>query len=525
MQMLKAQNMNRFMGLDASTQSLTAVIIDTEQGRVIGKDSVDFDSLPEFGCVQGVLPNEDPLVKHSDPRLWAAALEKLLGRLRDEGLDLSRVKAVSGSGQQHGTVYLNKLFPSDGNWRQDRPLKEQLEPMLSRATAPVWMDGSTTEECREIAESAGGIEYIQRSTGSPPIERFAGPQIRKFHKNAPELYEKTEIIHLISSFMGSILAGKNIPIDFADGGGMNFMNLAAGEWDERILKATAPGLREKLPALAPSWSKVGRIAPYFVSKYGFSPETELIAWSGDNPNSLIGVGAYAPGAAVISLGTSHTFFAPMNEPKVDPRGYGHVFGSPSGGFMSLICFKNGALAQEEIRKQAGINWNQFDQYLDNTPPGNNGNMMLPYFIPEITPLVSRNEPVYRGSEDFREGRDMPARVRAVVEAQALRLRLYSDWIEERSQLLRVTGGAAKSTPVCQILADVFNAPIERLEISDSAALGAALRAAHGAGQADWPELIETFCRPVPESRVEPVPENVRVYDQMLPIYAELAAEA
>ncbi len=515
--------MSWFMGLDASTQSLSAAVIDLASGELILERGVDFDALPEYRSSSGVLPDPDPLIKHADPRLWLAALEKLFSDLRENGFELHRITAISGSGQQHGTVYLNEKFLQTGDWEPAPSLAEQISPMLSRPTAPIWMDSSTSEECKEISRQVGGSEYIKETTGSPAIERFSGPQIRKFHKTEPALYKQTALIHLVSSFMGSVLAGKSIPIDYGDGAGMNLMNLAGGEWDRRMLEATAPDLEAKLPPLQPSSSKVGKIAPYFVEKYGFSSDTEILPWSGDNPNSLIGVGAYSPGVAVASLGTSHTYFAAMHQPKVDPQGCGHVFGNPAGGFMSLICFKNGALAQEAVRDEAGIDWRQFDQFLETTPAGNNNNMMLPYFVPEITPPVLQAEPVYRGTEEFKSGRDTPARVRAVVEAQALRLRLHSNWIEEQPRELRVTGGAAKSTPICQILADIFNTKVERLETGNSAGLGAAMRAAQGSGKADWKSLTEKFCNPAVGRKVEPNPDNARVYKKMLPAYAEFAA--
>jgi xylulokinase len=68
------------------------------------------------------------------------------------------------------------------------------------------------------------------------------------------------------------------------------------------------------------------------------------------------MGATTPGNVVISLGTSDTFFAAMPGPKTDPGGFGHVFGNPAGGFMSLICFRNGSLAREALRDRLGLDW-------------------------------------------------------------------------------------------------------------------------------------------------------------------------
>lgn len=53
-----------------------------------------------------------------------------------------------------------------------------------------------------------------------------------------------------------------------------------------------------------------------------------------------------------------------------------------------------------------------------------------------------------------------------------------------------------------MVADVFQAPVERLEVANSAALGAALIAATAAGN-DLVKLQSIFCKPSPDSRIEP----------------------
>jgi xylulokinase len=513
-----------YLGLDSSTQGLCALLVDAVGGRVVLEEAVNFGKdLPEYECPQGFLINPDPLVKHSDPLLWAAALDLLLARLHAQGAPLAEVAGISGSGQQHGTVYLGAEFKAA--LAATDSLVEAVRPCLTRLTSPIWMDSSTSAECAEIEAACGGAEAVRRRTGSSAIERFAGPQIRKFAKTEPEDYGDTGIIHLVSSFLCSLLIGDSAPIDYGDGAGMNLLDLASGQWDEQLLEATAPGLGKKLPPPVPSHQVVGEISPYFRAKYGFSAGTRVVAWSGDNPNSLIGVGGWQPGTAVISLGTSDTFFAAMQQPVVDPDGYGHVFGNPAGGFMCLIAFKNGSLAREAVKNEFGLSWKEFD--VDSfalTPAGNNGNLMLPYFVPEITPLVLREGPRYLGDHDFMAGTVPAARVRALVESQAMSMRLHSQWIGEKPGTVRVTGGAAKSDGICQVLADVFEATVERLETGSSAALGAALRAAHGVGGFAWADLSAKFCACVPGKSLRPVPANVAVYRELLPRFAAFAAE-
>ncbi len=516
--------MPRYLGLDASTQGLTAVLIDTDAGSVVRQETVNYGAeLPQYNCPQGFLPHPDPLVRHADPCLWAAALECLLARLRDGGAGLDTVAAISGSGQQHGTVYLTRAFPREPAPGQS--LAEMTAACLTRRTAPIWMDSSTGAECREIDAALGGPAEVRRRSGSAATERFAGPQIRRFWKTEPEGYARTERIHLVSSFMASLLWGASAPIDLGDGAGMNLLNLATGAWDPELLDATAPGLVERLPPLVPAATVLGTVAPWVSARYGFRPDTRVVAWSGDNPNSLIGVGGWRPGTAVVSLGTSDTYFAAMSTPAVDPQGYGHVFGNPAGGFMCLICFKNGSLAREQVKESHGLSWRQFDvDCFAAAPPGNRGNLLLPYFVPEITPLVLEPGVVRRGEPGFVEGREAAADVRGLVEAQAMSLRLHSAWIGETPGRLRVTGGASRSDGICQVLADVFDAVVERLHVANSAALGAALRAAQADGAGSWEDLSDRFCRCDAARTVRPSREGVAVYRDLLPRYAAFEAE-
>jgi xylulokinase len=506
--------MSLYLGFDCSTQSLKAVLIDVDHAKIVDAHSVSYGrDLPEFRCPEGALENSDPLVKHADPLLWAAALDLLLKQWRDSGAPLDCVSAIGGAAQQHGSVYLNRNFVSvigALNFRQT--LAEQLAPALSRKTSPMWMDSSTGAECVELTDAL--CSRLQELTGSPAIERFAGPQIGKFWRTQPREYQETSRVHLVSSFLCSILIGADAGIDLGDGAGMNLLNLETLSWDSAIVEATAPDLMSKLPEIRSAPRVEGILSPYF-SKYGFRSDVPVVTWTGDNPASLIGSGGSQKELAVISLGTSDTFFAAMNSYRVDPDGFGHVFGLPSGGFMALTCFKNGSLARERLREQLQVDWTFFGgEAFHQTEPGNGHRWALPWFEPEITPLVTR--PGLRANFDFAAA-EAAVKIRAVVEAQAMLLRIHSLWIGN-FQRLRITGGASLSEGIAQSLADVFNAPIEAISTTDSAALGAAMIAAHVASGMSHDMLADRFC---PSSRtIKPRPEAAQVYIECLPEFRD-----
>lgn len=514
-----------FLGLDSSTQSLTAVIINPATGEMPCQMSVNFGrDLPQYGSPNGFIPGGANGEVHSNPAMWLEALDLLLGRLAAEA-DLSTIRMIAGSGQQHGSVYLDNTFEQRlATLDTAKDLASQLAPVFTRMTSPIWMDTSTGEECAEITAALGGPAEVCRRSGSIAIERFTGPQIRRFYKADPEAYARTAHIHLVSSFMASVLAGKSVPIDFGDGAGMDLLNLAELAWDAKLLEATAPGLLEKLPPLAAATSIQGPLASYFVNKYGFSPECRCALFTGDNPASLVGMGATRPGNIVISLGTSDTFFAAMPGPKTDPNGFGHVFGNPAGGFMSLICFRNGSLAREALRDRLAMDWPTFDGAPQATRAAAGTNMMLPFFGPEITPRRDFTGPVLKGTAEFESGSQPQLQVRALLEGQFLNMRLHSQWMEVTPERIRLTGGASKNDGVPQLVADVFQAPVERLAVSNSAALGAALIAAAAAGH-DLQDLQDTFSQAAPGSSLQPDPTLAPVYQDSITRFAKLLNEA
>lgn len=508
-----------YLGLDASTQSLSAIIIDIDTRKIVYDISLNYDeTLPHYGTQNGVLDHPDPKIVHSPPLMWAEALDVLFDKMKTEGITLGDIRAISGSGQQHGSVYL-KTADTLSSLNPSKSLVENLGGIFSRDTSPIWMDSSTRAECDEICDALGGLQTTAKATGSTTFERFTGPQIRKFYKTQPDAYNNTAHIMLVSSFMASLIASKVAPIDHGDGAGMNLMDIQTRTWHSAALNATAPDLSHRLSPLTESRAIIGNISRYFVDKYGVNPNAQALVWSGDNPNSVVGLGLIREGLVAISLGTSDTYFGTMKNCQTDPRGEGHVFVSPTGDYMTLICFKNGSLAREAVRKSHGLDWDGFSHALQSTTPGNNGKIMLPYFEPEIVPNVLKPG-VHRFDLDEN---DAAGNCRAVVEAQMMSMRIHSEWMGVRPSAIYVTGGASVNPEILHIMADVQNCPIYQFEVTNSAALGAALRAAHAylntSGQnTTWEDISQGIAEPISGSVVKPT--NTTAYDELVKKYAD-----
>ncbi|XP_012590318.1 PREDICTED: xylulose kinase isoform X4 [Condylura cristata] len=400
--------------------------------------------------------------------MWVQALDIILEKMKASGFNFSQVLALSGAGQQHGSVYwktgaskvLTSLSP-------DLPLYKQLQACFSISSSPVWMDSSTTAQCRQLEAAVGGAQALSCLTGSRAYERFTGNQIAKIFQQNPEAYSNTERISLVSSFAASLFLGSYAPIDYSDGSGMNLLQVQDKVWSQACLDACAPHLEEKLGAPVASCSVVGAIASYYVQRYGFPPECKVVAFTGDNPASLAGM-RLEEGDIAVSLGTSDTLFLWLQEPT--PALEGHIFCNPVDAqhYMALLCFKNGSLMREKIRDEsASGSWSEFSKALRSTEMGNGGNL-----VPKTKILA--------------------------------------------------TGGASHNREILQVLADVFGAPVYVIDTANSACVGSAYQAFHGlaAGtDVSFSEVVKLA--PNPKLAATPTPGASQVYEALLPQYARL----
>uniref|UniRef100_A0A673BUU6 Xylulose kinase n=1 Tax=Sphaeramia orbicularis TaxID=375764 RepID=A0A673BUU6_9TELE len=440
-----------------------------EHLNVVHQDNVQFDSaLPEFRTQGGVHLHPDRLTVTSPVLMWVKALDLLLDKMKRVGFDFSHVQALSGSGQQHGSVYwrrgasrtLQDLDP-------DQDLHHLLKSSFSVLDSPVWMDSSTRTQCLHLQDTVGGALRLAQITGSTAYERFTGNQIAKMRQSRGVEFEDTERISLVSSFAASLFLGGYAAIDYSDGSGMNLLDISTRTWSEICLQATAPHLDLLLGLPRPPTSVLGPVSAYFIHRYGFSESCSVVAFTGDNPASLAGM-RLQPGDIAVSLGTSDTVFLWIQQPR--PALQGHVFCNPVDWrqYMALLCFKNGSLTRERIRNEcAGGSWEVFSAALRETPLGNDGNIGFYFDTMEITCL---NKP------------ETKVEVRALVEGQFLSRRLHAERLGYNivpGTRVLATGGASSNRDILQVLSDVFNAPVFTIDLNNSACLGSAYRAMHG----------------------------------------------
>ncbi len=572
------------LGIEFSTQSAKTVVLDTASGEVVHVDQISYDDeFPRYGTDGGVLPSEDPALRHTSPLMMVEALDRVFERLTESSIDLTHVAALKLDGQQHCSVYTNGAFldrihelhnATDAG--ASRSLAMRLDGCFARATAPIWEDRTTAAEAEELTEALkahGGVEAL---TGNRAELRFPAAQILRWAGQDPKGYDSTDQILVLSAFLTSVLVGALAPVDTGDGWGTNLngLDLTSPGWNPTVLqvvnellakRGVTTTLTEKLGLMDHYDAAVGPIAPYFASKYGVNPAAMVLAGTGDNPATLLGCG----GQVVISLGSSYTVNGVMAEVAPSPTGEYNVFGYAQESAMALSVITNGGKLHDEFRdRYAGGSWEEYarlaagerrdaaagrprgpstgdreagtsDRAAANSraagasDPGQ-GAGSRDAANPRAAD-VTADEPLmlpYRYAESVpvapagivRDGfgeDDAAANVRALHLSQALSLRLHSSHLEEVGELA-VVGGGSRNAVFRQMITDLFGVPTYRIRNADSAApLGCAISAARWAEGLSYAEAANRYVQREPHSEVHPEPSRRDAYDALLERYRAL----
>jgi xylulokinase len=179
----------------------------------------------------------------------------------------------------------------------------------------------------------------------------------------------------------------------------------------------------------------------------------------------------------MSLGTSGTLFSCADRPVVDRAGGWAAFCSSSGSWLPLICTMNCTVATERIARTFGFDARDGDSVMAGTVAGAAGLTLLPFFNGERTPDLPLARASLQGVDlgNFTQGNVY----RAAMEGATFALRYGFDALRAANlsfSAIRLTGGGSRSGAWRQMVADVFDLPVDVPAEPEGAALGAALHA-------------------------------------------------
>jgi xylulokinase len=476
--------MTLLAGIDAGTQSVKVLVYDAAARTVVASASAPLD----------LVAGEDGS-REQHPSDWVHAMETCFDRF-DAGLR-GRIAALAVSGQQHGFV------PLDAEGRVLAPAK-------------LWNDTSTTAECGEIMAAVGGPSAAIALAGNPILAGYTASKLPWTRRHRPEAYAKLATVLLPHDYLNYVLTGQRW-MEHGDASGTGWLDVRTRTWSSELLRATDPDrdLAACLPPLvAPE--TLFPIAPATAARLGLPATARVAVGGGDNMMAAIGTGCVSEGRLSMSLGTSGTLFAHATRPIVSDAGAWAAFCSSTGGWLPLICTMNCTVVTEHVARLFGFSTREGDAHVHATPPGAQGLTMLPFLGGERTPDLPHGKGVLAGLDPHNMS---PAHLyRAAMEGATYALRYGFDAFVAAGmgfERIVLTGGGANSAAWRQMVADVFDLPVDVPTQAEGAAFGAALQALwaleRASGEADLAALVDRHVATDPAQACRPDPARVAAY--------------
>ena len=478
--------MTIFLGIDVGTQSLKVTCFDAVTSRI---ESSVSEPLELISASDGT--------REQEAHWWVAALKNCLAQI-DSTLR-SRVAAIGVSGQQHGFVAL----AADGS-----------------VLAPVklWCDTVTTAQCDQIMRAFGGVERCISEVGNAILPGYTAPKILWLKQHHPELYERLNTILLPHDYINFFLTGQAV-MECGDASGTGLLDIRRRCWHAGMLAALdkTRDLSACLPRLVDVDEFVGSLQPAVASELGLPIGTPVSCGGGDNMMAAIGTGTVAPGRLSVSLGTSGTLFAYSDKPIVDDGGTLAAFCDSTGAWLPLLCTMNCTVATELTRDVLNVPLDELERRVQRVPPGSDGVVTLPFFQGERTPNLPNGQASVMGLNSDNYSADHL--LRSAMEAAIFGLRTGLEIFRQQGcelSSVRLTGGGAHSATWRQMVADIFDLPVDVLTHQEGAALGAALQAywvyRNSRGdKVSIAELVDEVIELEASLCCRPNPETVAVY--------------
>ncbi|MEV0964766.1 xylulokinase [Streptomyces sp. NPDC049910] len=335
------------IGVDSSTQSTKAAVVDTGSGRLLAVGRSPHTVTGEGGA------------RESDPEMWWRALcGAVASAVAASGAAPSAVAAIAVAGQQHGLVTLDAA---------GRPLRPAL----------LWNDTRSAPQAAALVRSLGGAGAWSARTGSVPVAAMTATKWQWLRENEPGTADAAAAVRLPHDFLTERLAGTAVT-DPGDASGTCWYSTATGAYDPELLGLVGldPAL---LPAVAGSGAeRIGSLTRRAAEALGLPEGLAVAAGTGDNMAAAVGLGLGGSGLLdhpVVSLGTSGTVFAATRARPSSPALAG--FATTDGGHLPLACTLNCTLAVDKVAGLLGLD-------REDAEPGGEA-VLLPYLDGERTP--------------------------------------------------------------------------------------------------------------------------------------------
>lgn len=465
-------------------------------GIDIGTTSVKILAIDELGEIIKTITREypiyfpQPMWSEQNPEDWWNQTLNGLDELFNV-LDKEEVKSIALSGQMHGLVILDD---------EDRVIRPAI----------LWNDQRTEKQCYYLNNEIGK-EKISNWTGNIALTGFTAPKILWLKENEIDNFNRIKKIMLPKDYLAYKLSGE-FATDMSDASGTLYLDVRNRKWSEDMLDVLGISI-EQLPKLYESFQVIGNIREEIAQRLGLSNDVKVVIGGGDQAVAAVGGGIVGENSCSVSLGTSGVIFANSKNFIADDNNRLHSFCNANGRYHIMgVTLAAAASLKWWVEN---INKSSFNELLDEAKGADihNNIFFLPYLIGERTP---HNDPnargVFMGMDITTERKDM---TRAILEGVAFSLRdtfeIMKDMGMDISEIT-LNGGGARSDLWCQIMADVLNVKVNKVNSADGPAYGAAILSAVGYGLFDSVDkACNTFIKTT--NTIEPNEVQVLVYNE------------
>lgn len=457
------------LALDQGTTSSRAILFDHDS-RIVGVAQKEFTQyFPQPGWVE-----------HDAEEILNTQMEVARRVLQENGVTPRQVAAIGITNQRETTVVWDR--------RTGKPVHKAI----------VWQDRRTAPFCETL--KARGLEpYIRRETGLVIDAYFSGTKVKwilDYLKRSGLEFPTTDLAFgtIDSWLIWRLTGGKVHATDYSNASRTLLYNIRDLKWDEKLC-AEMDIPMEILPEVRPSSGSFGVTAPQWFD----GNEIPITGVAGDQQAATFGQVCFEKGMVKNTYGTG--CFMLMNT--------GHEPVESESGLITTIAWGlNGkvtyALEGSVFIAGAAIQWLRDGlKILDEAPDSEYYAMKVPdnggvVVVPAFAGLGAPHWDMYARGAIFglTRGSNKGHIVRATLESLAYQTRDVLEAMQKDAKAevttLRVDGGASANGLLMQFQADILGTRVERPQVIETTALGAAYLAGLAVGFWKEEELVANW---------------------------------
>jgi len=486
--------MDYLLGIDIGTSGTKGVLMDRE-GKTYARAGREYSiDMPQPGWAE------------QDPKMWwEATIQVIREVVKESEINPRQIRGIGLSGQMHGTVFLDKnLLPF-------RP-------------AIIWADQRSSSQCEFIYQKIGK-ERLAELTGSPIATGFMCSTLLWMKENQSEEFNQIYKVILAKDYIRYRLTG-NLGTEVTDASSTLLLDIKRRCWSEELLDILGLPLKIFPEEVHESQEVAGYLLADIARDIGLLEGIPVVYGGGDQSMQAVGNGVIKPGILSSTIGTGGQLFITVDKFTYDPKLRIHTFcHAVHNSYHLLGAILSAGLSLKWLREsilRAPDSYRIFDEEVEKIRPGSEGIIFLPYLLGERSPYMNpRAKGVFFGLSLKHHRAHL---IRAVMEGAVFALRDCLEVFKElgiKIEQVIASGGGAKSGVWKQMQADIFNKEISMTQSIEQAAMGAATLAGVGVGIY---KNLEDGCKKVvkfKKEKIEPIPENVDIYNKQFEIYKSL----